>query len=78
MLTKPQLNQILTEALSGVVSTAHVQRPHPAVQAKLAGLLIEMIDMENLMSAEAVLAHLRAKMESDIMPAKKLSEMPEI
>lgn len=77
-LTKSKLNQVLTEALAEVHHTGQTQCPHPAVQAKLAGLLIEIIDMEKLMSAEDVLAHLRAKMESDIMPVKRLADMPEI
>lgn len=78
MITKPKLNQILTDALTEVHRSGQTQRPHPAVQAKLAGLLIEIIDMEKLMSAEDVLVHLKAKMESDIMPVKRLADMPEI
>lgn len=78
MITKPKLNQILTEALAEIHASGQAQRPHPAVRAELAGLLIHIIDIEKLMSAEDVLIHLRAKMESAIMPVKKLSEMPEI
>lgn len=51
---------------------------HPASVKTQAELLLTIADLSKLMSPEEVLNHLRAKMESNCKPVKRLSEMAEV